>query len=114
MTFLNQNIKKNKFGLLPRDIDYLISGFQTFNEIEKAMIFGSRAMGNYKNASDIDIAIFGKNIGLQTVSRLYNLLNEELSIPYFIDVVHFETIKNKELKEHILNKGKIIYQKKDN
>ena len=35
-------------GLLGRDIKYIIKALEQHDEIEKAIIFGSRAMGNYK------------------------------------------------------------------
>ena len=61
--------------------------------------------------SDIDIAILGANIDFETTSRLHGKLNEELPIPYFIDVVNYNTINVDELKQHILTEGVVIYQK---
>lgn len=104
-------MKCNKFGLLDRDMENLNKAFLSYNVVEKAVIFGSRAMGNYKKGSDIDIAIFGKNITYDILIRISGQINEELPIPYFVDVIHFETTENKELKAHILTEGKIIYQK---
>ena len=101
-------MKQNNFGLLKRDIDNILLGISKFPEIEKSVIFGSRAMGNYKKGSDIDICIFGEKINFRLVSRFSYELNEELPIPYFIDVLHFETLKNDNLKKHILENGKII------
>ena len=46
-------------GLLDRDIKYIRKALEKYDEIEKAVIFGSRAMGNYKKGSDVDIAIDG-------------------------------------------------------
>ncbi len=77
--------------------------------IDKAYIFGSRAMENYKEGSDIDIAIFGEEVDFDTTNRLRGELNENLPIPYFFDAVNFKTIDNEELKKHILEKGKPIY-----
>ena len=104
-------MKENNYGLLDRDISNLLNTFEKFEEVEKAVIFGSRAMGNYKESSDIDLAIFGKNVSSEALSEIDSLLNEELPIPFFIDIVYFETITNNELKEHIQTEGKIIYKK---
>ena len=52
------------YGLLDRDIKYIIKALEQHDEIEKAIIFGSRAMGNYKKGSDVDIAIIGENVTL--------------------------------------------------
>lgn len=103
----------NNFGIYDKSYALILESFKLFPEIEKAYIFGSRAMGNYKKGSDIDIAIIGKAIDFETTSRLYGKLNEELPIPYFIDVVNFNTIEVESLKQHILNEGIIIYEKNE-
>ncbi len=98
-----------KFGLSKRDEDYLIAALSKFPEIEKAVIFGSRAMGNYKPGSDVDLAVYGENITHTTVLRLLALLNEDLPLPYFFDVAHYEKIKNEKLKQHIDEEGKEFF-----
>lgn len=82
-----------------------------YNEIEKAVIFGSRARGDYKKTSDIDIAIFAENI---TSTRLNLLRNDfdELDSIYTIDVVDFYRLTNEELKNNIRNQGIIIFGRK--
>ncbi len=102
----------NNFGIYKNSFLEIINELHKYHELEKAVIFGSRAMGNYKKGSDIDIAIFGKNITFEILSKLNYELNEELPIPYFIDVIHFETTENKELQKHILTEGAVIYQRK--
>ena len=99
------------YGLKQRDIDYLITALKQFPEIEIAIIFGSRAKGNYKPASDLDIVVKGERIADNTILKLLDLLEEELPLPYFIDVLHYEKINNKELKEHIDRVGKVFYSK---
>lgn len=96
--------------MYPTSYQLLIEGIQQFEEIEKVIIFGSRAMGNFKEGSDIDLAILGSHVNLNTITKLSNLLNEELPIPYFIDVVDIKTIKEAALKEHILKEGKVIFE----
>ncbi len=101
----------NNFGIYDNSYNLIVKTFSMYTKIEKAIIFGSRAMGNYKKGSDIDIAIIGEKIDFETTSRLHGMLNEELPIPYFVDVVNFNTIKVQELKQHILNIGIIVYEK---
>jgi len=101
----------NNFGIYQKSFNLIFNSFKQFADIEKASIFGSRAMGNYKKGSDIDIAIFGKKLNYNTVLKLSGILNDDLPIPYFIDVIHFENLKNEELKTHILKEGKTIYTK---
>ena len=72
------------------------------NYTSKAILFGSRAKGNYKKGSDIDIAIIGDE------RKVSYLLNEETFLPYFFDIVNLEKIKNKNLLEHIKRVGKVL------
>ncbi len=101
----------NSFGIYEKSFSLILENLVKFPEIEKAMIFGSRAMGNYKQGSDIDIAVFGEEVSFETISKLHGLLNEELPIPYFTDVINFNTIDSNELKKHILEEGIVFYRK---
>ena len=101
----------NNFGIYDNSYRLMLEAFHDFPKIEKVMLFGSRAMGNYKNGSDIDLAVFGDKVDFETTSRLQGKLNEQLPVPYFVDVVNFNTIDNEPLKQHILSEGKVIYEK---
>ncbi|QZY55571.1 nucleotidyltransferase family protein [Crassaminicella profunda] len=98
-----------KFGLRESDLDYIKKAIGKFTEIEKAAIFGSRAKGNYKKGSDVDIAIYGDYITFDTLSRLHAMLEDQGPLPYFFDIVDYTHLNHKELKEHIDRVGKIIY-----
>jgi len=102
---------KNSFGIYEKSYDLIINAIKSFHEIEKAIIFGSRAMGNFKKGSDVDIAIFGENIKFETTSELNAKLNEEIPIPYYVDILNFNDISSKELKKHIIEEGKVFYLK---
>jgi predicted nucleotidyltransferase len=106
-------MNQNKFGLLTRDIKSIIGVLRIFPEIEKAVIFGSRAMGNYKKGSDIDIAIYGQGITNQLVIKIRSILNEEQPIPYFVDLVGYNVITNENLKKHIDTFGIEIFNYKN-
>ncbi len=99
------------FGLLSRDMEYILKALKKYPEIESAYIFGSRAIGNYKKSSDVDIAIKGKTLDRRTVNRISDELNEVYPIPYFFDVIHYDIISSEELKKHIDEFGKLIYEK---
>lgn len=83
---------------------------QQFVAIDQAIIFGSRAKGNYKNGSDIDIAIKGA-MDFKNITRLHYLLNEESLMPYQFDIVNYERTDNSALEEHIDRIGITIYNK---
>ncbi|MCW3488812.1 nucleotidyltransferase family protein [Dethiobacter alkaliphilus] len=93
------------FGLSEKNLICIREGIKTFAEIERAVVFGSRAMGNYKRGSDIDIAIAGKNVTGETVAKLSEYLNEVAPLPYYVDVVDYNEISNEELRKHIDTKG---------
>jgi uncharacterized protein len=95
----------NPFGITDNSYSLILKTIAKFPEIEKAVIFGSRAMGNYKKGSDIDLAVFGQNIDLDRISGLQSILNQRLPIPYHVDMVHFDTVENKELQDHINDVG---------
>ena len=97
-------------GLKKGDIHHMKNTFVQFPEVEEVRIFGSRAMGNFKPGSDVDLALFGKK-PLKCTTRISGILNEELPLPYFFDVMDYDSITNPDLKKHINEYGKIIYQK---
>lgn len=102
---------KNKLGLFEADLQNVVSVLIQFPEVEYASVFGSRAKGNFKNGSDVDIALKGKQLSFMIVARINSILNEETSMPYRFDVLNYETITNNELKEHIDRVGLVIYNK---
>ena len=75
--------------------------------IERAILFGSRAKGNYKNGSDIDLAIFGPCSGSELGTIAWEL--DDLLLPWEIDLLQFDTIDNADLRDHILRVGQVFY-----
>ena len=97
---------------LPERFICLIAGLaRRFSEIEKVVIFGSRALGNAKRGSDIDLAVMGVEVTPQVVMALYECLSEDTNMPYFFDIIHYEAITNPALREHISQYGKVLYVK---
>ncbi|MFI3158033.1 MAG: nucleotidyltransferase domain-containing protein [Methylococcaceae bacterium] len=93
-------------GLTQTDISRITAAIKQFPEIDDALIFGSRAKGTHKKASDVDLAIKGRAVTGETIKRLSFMLNEELPLPYFFDVVHYEVLENRQLIGHIDRVGK--------
>ena len=98
-----------RFGLTERDMDLIIETLAAFAEVEEAEIFGSRAMGHAKRGSDVDLALKGKRLDRTTVTHVKFVLDEELPLPYFFDVVHYDSLTNTALKAHIDDKGKVLF-----
>lgn len=100
----------DKFGLSEKTINTIINLFKTFVVIDEVKIFGSRAIGNYKNNSDIDFAICGKNIDEHFIRHILSEL-EELPTPYKFDVIDYNTVDNMNLKQNIDKYSKLFYKK---
>ncbi|NLJ78852.1 MAG: nucleotidyltransferase domain-containing protein, partial [Tissierellia bacterium] len=71
---------------------------------------GSRAKGNYRNGSDIDLALLGKDLDLQYINRIH-LDIDELYLPYKLDLVIYSRIENNDLIDHIDRVGIVIYER---
>lgn len=98
-----------EFGLkenIIRDIQNVFSGFP---EVEGVILFGSRAIGNYKNGSDIDLALKG-NITHLLLNNI-SLKMDELFVPYTFDLVIFNDIDNPGLLANVNKDGVTIYKK---
>ncbi|WP_363320910.1 nucleotidyltransferase domain-containing protein [Desulfobacula sp.] len=89
------------FGIEKHIIKMILSEMSNHSEVCDIIIFGSRAKGNFKKGSDIDLAIKGKNISFELVAGLKTSFNQKLLIPYHVDIVHYESISNKDLIDHI-------------
>lgn len=96
------------FGLRAEDTRIIIEVLRRYPEIKEALIFGSRAMGNYKPGSDVDIALKG-SLNSETANLVYVALNEHTPLPYKFDVVAYSTISYRPFQEHIDQYGKHFY-----
>ncbi|MFY8003643.1 MAG: nucleotidyltransferase domain-containing protein [Chitinophagaceae bacterium] len=101
------------FGLNEKTINKINSVFIKYPEIEEVFIYGSRAKGNYKEGSDIDICLKGKNINETTCKRVSADL-DDLNTPYFFDISTYHKISNSSLLTEISVNGQIFYQKEKN
>lgn len=99
------------FGLERSDIDAIVEILRRHREIEKALIFGSRAKGSFKNGSDVDIALEGNAVTDGIASHVGSLLNDETMMPYKFDVLNFNTITNPDLVDHIHRVGIVFYER---
>ncbi len=102
---------KNKFGLLESDMTSMVEVISNHQQVDQAFIFGSRAKGNFR-ASDVDLALKGKNLDFETVSKISYILNEETLMPYKFDVVYYHRIQEPELIDHIDRVGIEVFNRK--
>jgi uncharacterized protein len=100
----------NSFGISEKSFQLLQETFVLYPQVEEVIIFGSRAKGNYKKESDIDLAIKGNKCSPSLAWRLQSHFNEELPIPYMVDVVDYNSLEHQELREHIDRVGVRFYE----
>ncbi|HRI28090.1 MAG TPA: nucleotidyltransferase domain-containing protein [Chitinophagales bacterium] len=95
------------FGLSQQHIDLLCQCFKRNLGIELVIIYGSRAKGNYKRGSDIDLTIQGA-LDFGDLLKLENEI-DDLLLPYKIDLSLMHQISNPDLLAHIESVGKVFY-----
>ena len=98
------------FGLKEQHIEAIGQCFSNYQCIDEVIIYGSRAKGNYKPGSDIDLTIVGNSITGQELLRLENEL-DDLLLPYKIDISLKDKITNPDLIDHINRVGRVFYTK---
>lgn len=98
-------IMQNSFGLNDIVLKQIIDLAQKRN-ITKVILFGSRARGDFKKKSDIDLAVLGENVAEFSfdVDELTNTL-----LKY--DIIDLNSNISDELLKSIQNEGIIIYEK---
>ena len=100
------------YGIYDKSFNLILKCIKDTGQVKKIILFGSRAMGNYKKGSDIDIAIQGDNVDYNTITEINTTLNQKLEIPYHVDIVYYNQINNIELKKHIDTFGKTLFNEK--
>lgn len=96
------------FGLPKSVLNLLQNYFANYPQIIKVFIYGSRAMGREKPGSDVDLAIV--TTAESDISGKVKIDLEELPTPYLFDVVDYNRITHKPLREHIDRVGKLLFQ----
>jgi predicted nucleotidyltransferase len=100
-----------KYGLSDDIVARICGVFARFPAIEKAVLYGSRAKGNYKPGSDIDLTLYGENL---TPSQLGDIAEEldDLLLPYMFDLSIFDDLGHADLRGHIERVGQVFYEKR--
>lgn len=96
------------FGLSSQTLTRITAVLAQFPEIEQVILYGSRAKGNFREGSDIDLVLCGNWTDETLVPRLAVAL-DALDLPYAFDLVHYERIASSALLEHINRCGKLFY-----
>lgn len=100
-----------KYGLTEGTVEKIQGVFARFPEIEKAVLYGSRAKGNFKAGSDIDLTLYGAAHTSDLCSTIASEL-DDLLLPYTIDLSIFAELNHAQLQEHIERVGVVFYERK--
>lgn len=100
--------EQKQFGMEKKTIHDINGIISRYPEVEKVVIYGSRAKGNYKEGSDIDLVFFGDQLNLEILNAIDNEI-DDLLLPYTFDLSIYGYINNPDLKEHINRAGKNFY-----
>src|SRR5471032_3016554 len=98
------------FGLKSSAIDSINAVFAAHPEVEQAILYGSRAKGNYRPGSDIDLTLIGATLTMPLLLAIENEL-DDLLLPYKIDLSIRAHVDNPELLSHIAHHGAVFYQR---
>lgn len=99
-----------EYGLGEEVIQKIQGVFAIHPEIEKVLIYGSRAMERYKPASDIDLTFIGERVDLPLLNKIEWEL-DDLLLPYTFDLSIYHKIINTDVVDHIIRVGKLFYER---
>lgn len=97
-------------GLPASTVEKIRGVFTSHPRVEKAVLYGSRAKGNYRNGSDIDLTLHGEDLNFSEIVCIENEL-DDLLLPYMIDLSVFEKLDHAGLREHIERVGQVFYER---
>ena len=102
----------NEYGLKKESIEKAKRIFAKYDPINEVILYGSRAKGNYKPGSDIDLTLKGQGLNLKILNKI-SLELDDLLLPYTFDLSIYHHIKQPDLIDHILRVGKVFYKSED-
>ncbi len=98
------------YGLPERTTHAICAVLTRIAEVDKAVLYGSRAKGNYKPGSDIDLTLYGPQLTARLCSAIADEI-DELLLPYSVDLSVFADLNHTELQAHIERVGLVFYQR---
>ena len=96
------------YGLPPYVIDRFRALFRAWPQVERVVLYGSRAKGNYRKGSDIDLCLEGETLGIAELLKLDAEI-DDLLLPWKVDLSLRHNIDNPDLLAHIDRVGIPIY-----
>ena len=101
-----------KFGLGAVVVASIQDVFAAHPEVQEVILYGSRAKGNFKVGSDIDLSMKSDDINFDVLSKISQELYD-LPMPYTVDLSIFSNIDNAALREHIERVGVPFFKRQE-
>ncbi len=99
-----------RHGLKERTVAQIQGVLAHFPQVDKAVLFGSRAKGVQKPGSDIDLALYGENLDWRILGRIEDAL-DDLLLPYTFSLLHHHGGTDPEVAGHIKRVGLPFYRR---
>ena len=100
-------------GLSNSIVDQIKSVFVNYPELEKVLIYGSRAKGNFKPGSDIDLTFIGDGLSQTMLNKIEDDI-DNLMLPYTFDLSILKNVSNTDFKAHVERVGIVFYEREMN
>ena len=99
-----------KYGLPESAVQKVCTVLSRYPQVERAILYGSRAKGSHKKGSDIDLTLQGVDLTLEVLYRILDDL-DDLLLPYTVDLSIFNNIDDPDMLEHVQRVGVTFYEK---
>lgn len=99
------------FGLSDSALEALRKVFSLHPAVREVRIYGSRAIGTFRDGSDIDLVMYGHTLTDSIRNKISQEI-DELNLPWMVDLSLIEMIKDPDLLDHIARIGVLFYTKK--
>ena len=99
-------------GLKDEHRTAIVNLLRSNERVERAVLFGSRAMETFTQGSDVDIALFGKSLTIADQARLAAAM-KGLTIPQRVDLLLYDGIEDATLRKHVQQDGIELYKRQE-
>jgi predicted nucleotidyltransferase len=99
-----------KYGLGDTSLKKINSIFEKFPAVEKVVLYGSRAKGNFRKGSDVDLTLLGNDLDFDVLDKI-KLEFDDSSLPYKFDISIFSTLSDPDFLDHIKRVGVVFYER---
>lgn len=96
------------YGLTDNVINQIRQVLSRYEELEQALLYGSRAKGNFKPGSDIDLTLTGDGLNQRILNKMEDEL-DDLMLPYTFDLSILKQVTNPDFTDHVKRVGIVFY-----